>query len=229
MHKLLVFLTLILLTTLSWSSTPTTPTGILLDTPWKISLQTFAVKNVIHPSWGYSHSERNYHNTKWIAHKEGLEVDEDVLFASAFLHDVGGLPPFEQKGVDHGLRSAQVGIPLLRSWGFPEEKLSHVEKVIVGHIYYGAKPSDPLAQAFRDADMLDFLGAMGVARILAATTEMGTYPTIKNSYNSLQSLAKKLPVEFSYSSSKTEGMKRLVETQDFLQKLKKYSFKETAY
>ena len=71
MLKLLALLALLPFSTHAWS-TPTTPTGILLDTPWKLSLQEFAKKNVVHASWGYSHSERNYHNTKWISQIEGF-------------------------------------------------------------------------------------------------------------------------------------------------------------
>lgn len=207
----------------------TTPTGIKLDRAWKISLNEFAVKNVVHASWGYSHSERNYHNTKKISDTENLQIDEDVLLAAAFLHDVGGLPGFEKEGVDHGVRSAEVGIPLLRSWGFPETKLAMVEQIIIDHIYYGSKPTHPWAQAFRDADMLDFLGVMGVSRILAATLEMGTYPAIKNSVDTIIVLSKKLPPEFSFPSSKKEGSKRLLETQAFLKNLQNYSFNTKAY
>lgn len=228
MNKILGFLALLPFTLSAWGAA-TTPTGILLDKPWKVTLQEFAVKNVVHTSWGYSHSERNYHNTKWISDTEGLQIDEDVLMAAAFLHDVGGLPGFEKEGVDHGVRSAEVGIPLLRSWGFPESKLAMVEQIIIDHIYYGPKPTHPWARAFRDADMLDFLGAIGVSRILAATLEMGTYPSIKNSVNTIEALAKKLPPEFSFSSSKREGAKRLIETQNFLKTLKPYSFETKAY
>lgn len=206
-----------------------TPTGIRLNTQWKISLEAFAKKNVVHPSWGYSHSERNFQNTLLIAKKENLDIDEDVLFAAAFLHDVGGLPGFEKEGVDHGIRSAEVGIPLLRSWGFPEEKLALVEEIIIGHIYYGPQPLHPWARAFRDADILDFLGSVGVSRILAATNELGKYPTIANSVKTLESMMSKLPEQLYYSSSKSESVKRMRETKSFLKGLKSYSFDGKAY
>lgn len=228
MKKFVIATLLILSSGLSWSVS-TTPTGIILDTSWKEKVNEFAVANVIHPSWGYSHAERNFHNTKWIAEKEGFKIDEDVLFAAAFLHDVGGLPKFEKEGVDHGVRSAEVGIPLLRTWGFPEEKLHQVEELIIGHIYYGPTPQHPWAKAFRDADMLDFLGVMGVARIMAATPELGSYPTIKNSVNTLHSLMSKIKYNFSYPSSKAESEKRIKESQGFLKKLEGYSFQGNAY
>ncbi len=228
MKKLFFSSVLVLFSSMSWAVS-TTPTGIALDTEWKVKLNEFAVANVVHPSWGYSHSERNYHNTKWIASKEQIVIDEDVLFASSFLHDVGGLPKFEKEGIDHGVRSVEVGLPLLRSWGFPENKLSLVEEVIIGHVYYGPKPIHEWAKAFRDADMLDFLGVMGVSRIIAATNEMGSYPTISNSIKTIHSLMSKIRPEFSYTSSQMEGEKRIKEAQQVLKKLEGYSFNGKAY
>lgn len=227
MKNLLVLLAFTL--SLAAFAHPTTPTGIVLDAPWKLSLNEFAVKNVVHQSWGYSHAERNYQTTKKIALREQLTVDEDVLLASAFLHDLGGLPGFEVEGVDHGVRSAELAEPLLRDWGFPAEKIELVKEVIVGHIYYGPKPTSALAQAFRDADMLDFMGTMGVARLLAATLEMGAYPSIKNSVAVINSMMKKLPNEFSYVSSQVEGHELAEEAQKFLDQLFKESLSGKAY
>lgn len=99
-----------------------TATGIPLDAECKVKLNDFAVENIVHQSWGYPHAERNYHSTLKLAELEGIEVDKDVLFAAALLHDLGGLPPYEQEGVDHGVRSAEIGIPLLLSFGFPKNK-----------------------------------------------------------------------------------------------------------
>jgi uncharacterized protein len=206
-----------------------TPTGIELNSPWKVSLNQFAVKNIVHQSWGYSHAERNYHNTLKIAQAEGVEADEDILLAVSFLHDVGGLPGFEVSGVDHGVRSAEVAIPLLKSWGFPQEKLEKVRTMILEHIYYGPKPIDPLSQAFRDADMLDFLGVMGVSRLLAATSELASYPNIKNAILTYEKMEQKLPLEFCHASALVEGEKRIKESKKFLQSLKKSSFGGLAY
>lgn len=87
MNKILVLLALLPFSLSVWSAS-TTPTGIPLDKPWKVALQEFAVKNVVHASWGYSHSERNYHNTKWISDTEGLYAgqrlrgDRDLVYVS---------------------------------------------------------------------------------------------------------------------------------------------------
>ena len=104
-----------------------------------------------------------------------------------------------------------------------------MEEIIIGHIYYGPHPLHPWARAFRDADILDFLGSVGVSRILAATNELGKYPTIANSVKTLESMMTKLPEQLYYSSSKSESVKRMRETKSFLKGLKNYSFEGKAY
>lgn len=226
MNKLIFLLTLIFAFS-AWSN-PTTPTGITLDKEWKVKLNDFAVKNVVHQSWGYPHAERNFQNTLMLARAEKIEVDEDILMAAAFLHDLGGLPPYEIEGVDHGVRSAEIGIPLLISWGFPESKTEAVKEIIVGHIYYGPIPQNPVARLFRDADILDFLGAIGISRILAANLELGNKPAIENSIKTMQKLMEKLPSELASKTAKAEAKKRVKEMNSFLKTLKTYTFNDQA-
>lgn len=226
MNKIILLLSM-LLGLNTWSAT-VTPTGIVLDKEWKVKLNDFAIKHVVHQSWGYPHAERNFHNTLKLAHAENIEVDEDILMAAAFLHDLGGLPPYELEGVDHGVRSAEIGIPLLISWGFPESKTDLVREIIIGHVYYGPQPAHPIARLFRDADILDFLGAIGVSRILAANLELGSKPAIENSIKTLQKLIAKLPQELSSKSAKAEGKKRIREMSRFLKTLKTYTFNDQA-
>jgi uncharacterized protein len=207
----------------------TTPTGIALNSEWKIALNDYAVKHVVHQSWGYSHAERNYQKTLELARLENIPVDEEVLFAAAFLHDLGGLPGFEVVGVDHAVRSVELGATLLIEFGFPKNKIDAVNEIILGHIYYGPTPSGDVARLFRDADILDFLGSMGVARILAATPELGSYPTIKNSHDTMETFSKKLPPKLYFKSSQIEAQKRLIEMESFLKSLGTYSFGGAAF
>lgn len=84
-------------------------------------------------------------------------------------------------------------------------------------------PEGRVAQLFRDADILDFLGSIGVARILAANLELGKEPAIKNSIKTMQALMQNLPKELSSNSAKIEGKKRLKEMKDFLNTLSAYT------
>lgn len=151
-----------------------TPAGIPLGTPWRQAVHAHAQQNLAHPSWGWRHSERNYLLATSLAEAEGIAVDLDVLFAAAFLHDWGGIAPFAVAGVDHAVRSVELAEPFLAEAGFPMEKFPAVRAAILGHMY-DKEPEGPEAIVMHDADALDFLGALGAARLLAATGEGDHY------------------------------------------------------
>ena len=151
-----------------------TPAGIPLDSPWRRAVYEQAHDHFRHPGWGWRHSERNYLLAMAVADAEGLTVDADVLFAAAFLHDWGGIEPFASPGVDHAVRSVQLAEPFLTGAGFPMEKFPAVRAAILGHMY-DKEPEGPEAFVLHDADALDFLGALGAARMLAATGDAPDY------------------------------------------------------
>ncbi len=201
-------------------SAPTTPTGIAIDTDWKAQVYAFAQKYAQHPAWGIAHFERDYRMTLELAHAEGIAIDEDVLFACAFLHDIGGIPPNDKPGVDHALRTTQVVEPLLPTWGFPMEKWPAVKDMILGHIYYGVAPASLQSQAFRDADIVDFLGVIGAARIFAvAEEEKGTDTTLKPSVQLLRNFVKTMPGLCSLSACKPLAAERAQELTRLLDRL----------
>jgi len=206
-----------------------TATGIPVDTEWKQQVYEYAKANVKHPSWGITHSERDYQISLVLADKEGFAMDRDVLFVASFLHDLGGIAPHDSPDVDHAVKSVELIEPLLNKWGFPMEKFSQVKEMILGHTYYGPKPDSNQAQAFRDADILDFLGAIGAARILAITQEPGrTDGTLTPIVNILKSFTKVLPGKCSLQACKVMAEPRKKELDQFLLNLDTQSFGGTA-
>lgn len=85
-----------------------TAAGIALSSPWRSAVYAHAREKLLHSAWGWRHSERDFLLARQIARDEGLAIDEDVLFAAAFLHDSGAIPPFAKDGVDHAVRSAEL-------------------------------------------------------------------------------------------------------------------------
>lgn len=140
------------------------------DAPWRRAVADHVEAHFRHPGWGARHAERNYLSAHAIARAEGLAVDDDVLFAASYLHDWGGLKPFAVEGTAHEQRSVELAEPFLRQAGFPMEKWPGVREAILGHVPAG-QPASPEATVLRDADLIDFLGAEGVARLLAATED----------------------------------------------------------
>jgi uncharacterized protein len=215
-------------TPVSALASSTTLTGIPLDQNWKQQLYAFAQKNVVHPSWGLSHSERDYQNTLVLAQIEGVDVDRDVLFACAFLHDLGGIGSFAKAGVDHAVRSAELVGPLLSQFGFPQDKVPAVKEMILGHTYYGPVPRSRQAFLFRDADILDFLGAIGVARLLAVTEEPGRSATLPDMVGTLKDFAQSMPSKLSSHAAQTLAPNRIAEMNQFFSQLDAYTFDDHA-
>ena len=217
------------LTNLQLNDIKATPTGILIDSPWKNAIYDFAQKNVRHPSWGIAHAERNYQVTKLLAEKEKVELDFDVLFAASFLHDLGGLKGYEVAGVDHAIRSVELSESLLSEAGFPMDKWPAVKEIILGHTYYTAIPANKTAQLFRDADVLDFLGAIGVSRILAITSEEGTSDsTLNPTVGILDSFSKNMASKCISEFCKEIAKGRQLELTEFLKALNKETFNKKA-
>jgi uncharacterized protein len=111
------------------------------------------------------HVIRVYNLCLYLAKNE--EADLDVLEASALLHDIARVKEDnDQTGkTDHAILSAEMAEPILKELGFPEEKIKHIRKCIVSHRYRtGNRPQTKEAKILFDADKLDVVGAIGIAR-----------------------------------------------------------------
>jgi uncharacterized protein len=161
--------------------------GVALATPaaaeaqkdWRAGLEVFAKAHFRHPAWGWQHSRRDYIVARDLAHADGVAVDDDVLFAAAYVHDIAGFEPWEDKDLSHDhsdVGAAKLGEVLI-GLGFPAAKIDAVREATRTHMYY-RKATTPEAVYIHDADALDWLGAIGVARIIA-TVEHGNPPSAK--------------------------------------------------
>jgi uncharacterized protein len=103
----------------------------------------------------------------------GEEVDKDVLHAAALLHDVSIPVSGRQR---HYEDSARIAEALLREIGYPEEKIGAVAHVIRAHSRFGGPdPESREAEVLYDADVLDFIGAIGLVRGVARGLDSGEY------------------------------------------------------
>ena len=147
------------------------------DKDWHEVVRQFAAQHFKNPAWGYSHSVRDYELAKALAAEDHQVLDDDILFAIAYLHDMAAFAPWdrEKEGIDHSDEGARVVDTVLRGSGFPEAKMDAVRDAIRTHMYY-RKPVGPEALYLHDADALDWLGAIGVARIFALADPNGGDP-----------------------------------------------------
>ena len=189
-----------------------TPAGIPMDSAWRRAVFTQAHEHFRHPSWGWRHSERDYLFGMAVAQAEGLAVDPDVMFAAAFLHDWGGIEPFAVAGVDHAERSVQLAEPFLTEAGFPMAKFPAVRAAILGHMY-DKEPEGPEALVLHDADALDFLGALGAARLLAAT---GDRPDYDQALGRIERFAVDIPPRLKTDAARRMAGPRVAAMTEFL-------------
>jgi uncharacterized protein len=102
-----------------------------------------------------------------IARAEGADVD--VVRTAALLHDIARAD--EDRGtthIDHADLSAEKALAILRELGASEKFAERVAAAIRAHRFRGARQPETLeAQVLFDADKLDSIGAIGVARAYA--------------------------------------------------------------
>jgi uncharacterized protein len=201
---------------------PATVTGIPLDAPWKVTIYHLARTKFLHPAWGWQHCERNYQVALRLAKDDGLTVDRDVLFAASFLHDMAAFPPYAKSGIEHGDRAAQTSEAVLREAGFPMSKFAAVQAAERGHMYYSNPGSVPEAIVLHDADSLDFLGAIGAARMISLTGEKA--PGFGAAVSTLRAFLRDIPRRLLTKSAKRIGAQRVAELQRFIADVRRESF-----
>ncbi|NJE42457.1 HD domain-containing protein [Thermococcus sp. GR6] len=121
---------------------------------------------------GFSHVERVFNLCMHIGREEGADLE--ILALAALLHDVAR--PLESAGKveDHAAEGARIARQYLRSLGYPEEKVEAVAHAIEAHRFSrGPEPTTLEAKILSDADKLDAIGAIGIARVFMYSGEHG--------------------------------------------------------
>jgi uncharacterized protein len=107
------------------------------------------------------------YNLAMIIAKTENNIDMDVLRAGVLLHDIGGAKESNDSSgqIDHAVIEAEMAKPILEDFGFSEEKIKHIQSCILSHRYRtDNKPETIEAKIVNDADKLDAVGAIGIAR-----------------------------------------------------------------
>lgn len=185
---------------------------------WRVAVRAFAQQQLRHPAWGASHSQRDYDLARSLAAADHVTLDDDVLYAAAFLHDVAAFAPWQQHGVDHADQAAQLIGQLLAGTGFPMAKIDAVRGAIRTHMY-AREPQGPEALYLHDADALDWLGAIGVARIFGLVDPNGGQPDGPAAVKMLQQYLVKVPPRILSPAGRARSAERVRELQDYLKSL----------
>jgi uncharacterized protein len=118
-------------------------------------------------NWAVAHAKRLLELIKQI----GADVPYDfhIMELAAYLHDWGAFPKYIQKDVEHALRSRQVvEREILPYLDLTDEQKTILLETIEVHDYRDPRqPQSKEALLLREADMLEFLGMIGMAREFA--------------------------------------------------------------
>lgn len=182
---------------------------------WRVTVRRFAEEHLKHPAWGVSHSQRDYDLARELAAAEHAALDDDVLYAAAYLHDVAAFAPYEKEGVDHADQAAQIVDTLLQGTGFPMSKIEAVRGAIRTHMF-AREPSGPEAVYLHDADALDWLGAIGVARIFALVDPNGGKPDGPAAVKMLQENLAQVPSRIISKAGRVRSEAGVRELRQFL-------------
>ena len=145
---------------------------------------------------------------------EGFSCDDDILFAAAWMHDLGvfaGHRPQDPVALarwNHVPYTRSRARELLAGWGFPPEKLDAVDEAIRTH-----QPQDePVlieAVLLRDADILEQLGAIGAMRALVKIGRDTRFDTFSSVLPVLQRAVEQLPDKLRLEQARTLAKPRV--------------------
>jgi len=112
------------------------------------------------------HSERVKRLALFIAEREGGDLK--VIEIAAELHDIA------RDRDNHAVEGAKIAADLLRRKGYPEDFIKKVCHCIEAHSFSsGIEPKTLEAKILSDADKLDAMGAVGIARAFMFAGELG--------------------------------------------------------
>lgn len=119
------------------------------------------------------HLARVWANARLIALDEP-QVDWAVLEAAVWFHDLVNLPKDSPERARASALSAEAAVAFLRADGFDPAKLPAVAHAIAAHSFSaGIAPETVEARILQDADRLEALGAIGLARMFVISGRMG--------------------------------------------------------
>jgi uncharacterized protein len=177
------------------------------------------VRHEAKPVDKYGHQPRLYTLTREVG--RGHDYDDDVVFAAAWLHDLGVFvghrpeDPAELARWNHVRYACEHAPRILADAGFPSEKIPRVLSVIQEHQPQD-EPTSVEAMILRDADILEQLGAIGILRTVSKVGRDTRYPTFSDAMKVLQKNLETLPGKIRLESTKKLAESRVAVLQEFL-------------
>ena len=182
----------------------------------------------------FDHIMRVFKNAQKICKKENAR--ENLVLSAILLHDIVSYPKSDQRSKSSSIKSAGKSKKILKKFNFTKEEIQIISDAIRDHSFSRNKiPMTLEGKILQDADRLDAIGAIGIARVFAVSgSEKRPFYNVKDPFcknrtpnDKIWTLdhfyRKLLKLEFlmNTKSGKIEAKKRTKVITDFLNELKK--------
>lgn len=145
---------------------------------WKVWQDIFEAKARGHypakdPSHDFLHIQRVVATAIELAHEERADVM--IVLPAAYFHDLVSIPKNDPRRTEASALSAEAAVQYLRSVGYPQRYLDAIRHAIAAHSFSAGISCETIeAKVVQDADRLDSLGAVGIARCFTTGALMGS-------------------------------------------------------
>jgi uncharacterized protein len=114
----------------------------------------------------FEHIMRVYKNAQKLCKQE--KANEKLVLSAALLHDIVSYPKSDKRSKMSSIESAKKSKSILRKYDYSEEEIVIISDAIRDHSFSQNKvPVTIEGKILQDADRLDAIGAIGIARVFA--------------------------------------------------------------
>jgi len=139
---------------------------------WEARFERFVTRSASDAAHDLTHVLRVVANARRLAAPEGARLE--VVLPAAWLHDCVTVPKDSPQRGEASALAARTAGEFLRESAYPAGLIPAVEHAIEAHSFSARiPPKTPEARVVQDADRLDALGAVGIARCLMLGGAMG--------------------------------------------------------
>ena len=182
----------------------------------------------------FDHIMRVFKNAQKICKKENAH--EKLVLSAVLLHDIVSYPKSDKLSKSSSIKSAEKSKKILKKFNFTKEEIQIISDAIRDHSFSRNKiPATLEGKILQDADRLDAIGAIGIARVFAVSgSEKRPFYNVKDPFcknrmpnDEIWALDHfyrklfKLESLMNTKSGKIEAKKRTKVLKDFLNELKK--------
>ena len=114
----------------------------------------------------FDHIMRVFKNAQKICKKEN--ANEKLVLSAVLLHDIVSYPKSDKRSKSSSIKCAEESKKILKKFNFTKEEIQIISDAIRDHSFSrNTIPATLEGKILQDADRLDAIGAIGIARVFA--------------------------------------------------------------